>query len=209
MENLFVFNTFSQHLIQQTFNQQESETQSRSQSNEVKSEADSFDDRFEAELKNKQIKVLQETIRNLQRKLIETSTKEKQYETRMSELEDTIRESNVKELLLRTKIANKRTSSQSGPSVVNDDASETSSTVLISQAELGGHEPQVVSFATAFLVIHPKGIELEHLLRYVQQFVPTLCESELHDVLTKNEILFCTTNEGSKWLYCGFSNKLP
>lgn len=195
--------------------QQDIETQSRNQLNGLKSDADSNDDRLEADLKNKQIKVLQETIRNLQRKLIETSTKEKHNEARMNELEETIRDANVKELLLRTKIANTRTSSQSGASVVNDDASETSANALLNQLDLESHEAQVVSFATAFLVIQPKGIELQEVFRYVQQFVPTLSESELQNVLTKNEKLFCFSSESS-WSYggfqlpaCGFHNKMP
>lgn len=174
----------------------------------MKSDVDSNDDRFESELRNKQIKVLQETIRNLQRKLIETSTKEKQNEARMNELEETIREANVKELLLRTKIANTRTSSQSGASVVNDDVSEASQNVL-NHLELFSHNSQVVSFATAILVIQPNGIDLLDVLRYVQQFVPTLSENELQDVLMKNEKLFSKNSEGSKWFYCGFNNKMP
>lgn len=153
------------------------------------------------ELKNKQIKVLQETIRNLQRKLIETNTKEKLNDSKISELEEAIRDANVKELLLRTKVANARTSS-----TVNDDTSETSSTIALNHAEMSSNEPQLISLATAYLVIHPKGAELESLLAYMHQFVPSSTESEVHAVLSKNEKLFCDDN--SRWFFNGF-NKMP
>jgi hypothetical protein len=154
---------------------------------------------LDSELKNKQIKVLQETIRNLQRKLIETSTKEKQNEAKISVLEESIRESNVKELLLRTKIANARTTS-----VTNDDASETSSIAPIHSIE-SNHEPQIISLVTAFLVIHPQGTDIESILSYVRKFVPTVAEGELLDVLTKNEKLFTDENE-QLWFYSVFKS---
>lgn len=174
---------------------------------DVKSELDPIDSRSDSELKNKQIKVLQETIRNLQRKLIETNTKEKQNEARISDLEESIRDSNVKELLLRTKIANARTISQSGASIANDDASETSSIALGHSQELSSNEPQLISFATAYLVIHPKGANLESLLAYVQQFVPSTTETELNDVLMRNSKLFvdgASDESPALWFFSGF-----
>lgn len=155
-------------------------------------------------MKEKQIKVLQETIRNLQRKLIETNTKEKQNEAKINELEETIRESNVKELLLRTKIANSRTLSQSGASVVNDDTSETSSIAPSNNLELTHNDSQIISLATAYLVIHPKGSGIESLLMYVQQYAPITTEAELHYVLMRNGKLFCREEGSTLWFYIGF-----
>lgn len=179
------------------------ESHHRKQSYEIKSEDDLKDPRSDADLKNKQIKVLQETIRNLQRKLIETSTKEKQNETKINELEEVIRESNVKELLLRTKIANARTTS-----VTNDDASETSSIAPMHSID-STNEPQIISLATAFLVIHPLGCKVDSIHAYVHQFVASIGESEVLDVLNKNEKLFtCSVVENNQlWFYSGF--KLP
>lgn len=168
-----------------------------------KSEDDFYESRSDAELRDKQIKVLQETIRNLQRKLIETNTKEKQNEAKISELEESIRESNVKELLLRTKIANARTISQS---VTNDDASETSSIAPQIVLESESNDPQIISLATAFLVIHPQGASLNSLLVYIQQFVATISEGELLEVLMKNEKLFAANEVDNVqlWFYNGF-----
>lgn len=168
---------------------------------EIKIEDDS-DERSDTELKTKQIKVLQETIRNLQRKLLETNTKEKQNEAKISELETTIRESNVKELLLRTKIANVRT--QSGAAAVNDDASETSSSVLATvTSELCSNDALLISLSTAFLVIHPNGATLEDVVGYVRQFIEAMTQGELLEVLTRNVKLF-STDDTSRWFYVGF-----
>lgn len=118
-------------------------------------------------------------------------------------MEETLRESNVKELLLRTKIANVRSISQS---VANDDASETSSIAPLNNLESENNEPQIISLATAFLVIHPQGASLDSLLVYIQQFVAMASEGELLDVLMKNEKLF-TTDEVENvqlWFFNGF-----
>lgn len=147
--------------------------------------------------------MLQETIRNLQRKLIETNTKEKQNEAKISELEESIRESNVKELLLRTKIANARSTSQS----VDDLSSETSSVDKNqSSADFGGCEAQLISLATAFLVIHPHGTTVDALLSYVHEFGGSMSESELLDILVKHEKLF-RVDVDRKLHFCGFARE--
>lgn len=156
-------------------------------------------------MKEKQIKVFQETIRNLQRKLLETTTKEKQHETKINELEEAIRESNVKELLLRTKIANKRSNSLTAGT--DDLASETSS---VSPNFDTSHEPAIISLTTAFLVIHPKGATFESIYSYVQQYLQTITGNDLYDVLNKHEKLFYTSNVKSEtkddqmWSFKGF-----
>lgn len=131
--------------------------------------------------------------------MIEINTKEKQNEAKISELEETVRESNVKELLLRTKIANARSTSQSV-----DDLSETSSVdknqVIV---DFGGCEAQIVSLSTAFLVIHPHGATVDALLDYVREFNNATSENELIDVLVKHEKLFRVDGD-RKWHFCGF-----
>ena len=147
-------------------------------------------------MKEKQIKVLQETIRNLQRKLLEINTKEKQNESKIAELEESIRDSNIKELLLRTKIANAARA---------DDLSETSSVIEKSQgnSELCDFEAHLVSLATAFLVIHPNGASIEAVLNYIQEFSTATSENELVDVLVKHEKVFRIDGDG-KWHFWGF-----
>lgn len=55
-------------------------------------------------VKEQQLKVLTETIRNLQTQLLENKTKERDNLTRINELEEKLKQANVKELLLKTRI---------------------------------------------------------------------------------------------------------
>jgi len=135
---------------------------------------------------------------------METSTKERQNETKITELEESIRDSNVKELLLRTKIANARSTSQSV-----DDCSETSSIIEKAQSniELCSHtEAQLVSLTTVYLVIHPNGVRIDAILGYLSEFIIGISESEILDVLVKNEKIFRYFENDGKWQYCGFRN---
>lgn len=66
------------------------------------------------DVKEQQLKVLQETIRNLQTQLLDKSTKERENLAKINDLEQRLKQANVKELLLKTKIvASKTNSSQS------------------------------------------------------------------------------------------------
>ena len=71
------------------------------------------DQKSDTDVREKQFKVLQETIRNLQTQLLENKAKEKEFNMKISDLEVKLKQANVKELLLKTKIANNRNSSSS------------------------------------------------------------------------------------------------
>lgn len=57
------------------------------------------------ETKDKQTKVLHETIRNLQTHLLSNRQREMEFQNRINSLEGRLKKANVKELLLKTKIA--------------------------------------------------------------------------------------------------------
>lgn len=59
---------------------------------------------LDTDVKEKQLKVLQETIRNLQTQLLENNAKEKETMVRIGDLEARLKQAHVKELLLKTKI---------------------------------------------------------------------------------------------------------
>lgn len=135
---------------------------------------------------------------------METNSKEKQNEAKITELEESVRESNVKELLLRTKIANARSASQSV-----DDCSETSSIIEKSQSNIdfSSHsDAQLISLATAYLVIHPNGAKLDAIYGYINEFIIGINEHEIIDVLVKNEKVFRYYENEAKWQFCGFKN---
>lgn len=74
------------------------------------------------DVREQQLKVLHETIRNLQTQLLENKTKEKENLMKISELEDKLKQANVKELLLKTRIVD--ASKGSAPSI-SDHASDS------------------------------------------------------------------------------------
>lgn len=62
------------------------------------------DIKSDTDFRDKQIKVLQETIRNMQTQLLENKSREKKDASKIDDLEQKLKEANVKQLLLKTKI---------------------------------------------------------------------------------------------------------
>ncbi|XP_058130145.1 ecto-NOX disulfide-thiol exchanger 1 isoform X2 [Anopheles coustani] len=71
----------------------------------------------ELKMKILHIEVLQETIRNLQTQLLENKAKETERQNRICELEDELKDANVKQLLLKTKIATSKVAASSTASI--------------------------------------------------------------------------------------------
>lgn len=65
---------------------------------------DKASNEYETDIKDQHMRVLHETIRNLQTQLLENQTKEKENLTKISVLEEKLKQANVKELLLKTRI---------------------------------------------------------------------------------------------------------
>lgn len=74
------------------------------------------------DVREQQLKVLHETIRNLQTQLLDNKTKEKENLSRISNLEDKLKQANVKELLLKTRIVD---ASKGSINSISDHASES------------------------------------------------------------------------------------
>lgn len=81
---------------------------------------------FNSDVKDQQLKVLQETIRNLQTQLLDNKMKETENQQKVADLEMRLKQANVKELLLKTKIvdATKNTTISSAISVVGSETDE-------------------------------------------------------------------------------------
>uniref|UniRef100_A0A336MLK2 CSON003489 protein n=2 Tax=Culicoides sonorensis TaxID=179676 RepID=A0A336MLK2_CULSO len=75
------------------------------------------DNKSDSDIRDKQIKVLHETIRNLQTQLLGNKARETEVNNKISELEAKLKEANVKELLLKTKIASASTSKSNRDSI--------------------------------------------------------------------------------------------
>lgn len=171
---------------------------------------------FDTDVKEKQIKVLQETIRNLQTQLLENKTKEKEFNTKISDLEGKLKQANVKELLLKTKIVEAgKTTTTSRTSETDDmekvidldeEKSSDSMQVLIQQQQqqpppissiigptpktLSCDEARIIGLVSTFLVVHPFGASLDYIFSYVQRMVPVLRPKELEEILSQYQSIF-------------------
>lgn len=86
----------------------------------------------DTDIMQKQLKVLQETIRNLQTQLMENNAKEKESMLRIGDLETRLRQANVKELLLKTKIVEAATNNKQSNNInhINSLSSSSSKSSL-------------------------------------------------------------------------------
>lgn len=91
------------------------------------------DNKSDTDFRDKQIKVLQETIRNMQTQLLENKSREKKDANKIDDLERKLKEANVKQLLLKTKIVevSAKQSNHSSKSSESDDVIVKSPTVTI------------------------------------------------------------------------------
>ena len=178
----------------------------------------SSDSKSEVEMKSLQIQVLQETIRNLQTQLLDNKTKEVERLNKISDLEDKLKDANVRQLLLKTKIANvgpgskSTTASSSKGSEIDEnelnDLMHSSSQHLQSQLDM--QEAKIISLVSTFLAVHPFGASIDYIWSYVSRFALNIKAKELEGILARYENLFVeeTTGVGAKiernWKFCGF-----
>ncbi|XP_062555389.1 ecto-NOX disulfide-thiol exchanger 2 [Armigeres subalbatus] len=109
------------------------------------SDADAQAVRSDLEMKTMQIQVLQETIRNLQTQLLENKSKETERQNKVQDLEDKLKEANVKQLLLKTKIA----TTQSKLSLCTTNTSSSKGGSELDESELSESEHKPTSEATS------------------------------------------------------------
>lgn len=180
------------------------------------------------DIKEQQIKMLQETIRNMQTQLLETKSKEKDSGQRIKDLEDKLKSANVKELLLKTKIATSNSAGHkkgdSSSSLSNDEQPQgdnnseaTSETALngamIKWERVDEDEARIISLVSAFLVVHPFGASTDYIWSYVNRFVPSVRPKGLEEILVRYSNLFTedVTGVGAKierkWRYNGFEGE--
>lgn len=180
------------------------------------------------------MQVLQETIRNLQTQLLENKSKEKENMSKIVDLETKLKQANVKELLLKTKIveAGKQSSklSDGDDSDIIDLDDETIETIsdaklppavaattpakseknCAEELRIGLMEARLIGLVSTFLVVHPFGASLDYIFSYVQRTAPNLRPKELEEILSRYGSIFNeeVTGVGAKierkWKFCGF-----
>lgn len=180
---------------------------------------------LDTDVKEKQLKVLQETIRNLQTQLLENNAKEKETMGRIGDLEARLKQAHVKELLLKTKIVeassklhhqhSAATSSKNSSSQDSDDSSaavaETADgngcgqhqqqpAVRSAEPVIHPDEARIIGLVSTFLVVHPFGASLDYVFSYVQRAAPQLRPKHLEEILARYDRTFSeeVTGVGAK-----------
>ncbi|XP_039436153.1 ecto-NOX disulfide-thiol exchanger 2 [Culex pipiens pallens] len=208
----------------------------RKEHRDSSSEADTQSIRSELEIKTMQIQVLQETIRNLQTQLLENKSKETDRHNKINDLEDKLKEANVKQLLLKTKIATTQSklslcsatnttasSSSKGGSEVDEselllaepvvEAPKTPPPPPPAPATIDPREAKVITLVSTFLVVHPHGASIDYIWSYVSRYVPEFKVKLLEEVLARYSDLFREEVSGigakieRNWKFCGYESK--
>lgn len=175
------------------------------------------------------MKVLQETIRNLQTQLLENKAKENENLMKIDDLEDKLKRSNVKELLLNSKtigaseesIASDNESSDSDKDVVLIETPIQSKTKLDSNRNIVDQDFQVVgidevrlaALISSYLMVYPYGASLENITQYVDEASTGSDIDDIRHILQRHSNIFtqiscddtATANDITrKWKFCGF-----
>lgn len=190
---------------------------------------------MDKDIKEKQMQVLQETIRNLQTQLLENKNKEKENISKIVDLETKLKQANVKELLLKTKIveAGKQTcklSDGDDSDIIDLDDDKVEKTEVkqqvgivsttpvksekncVDEPKIGLMEARLIGLVSTFLVVHPFGASLDYIFSYVQRTAPNLRPKELEEILSRYGSIFNEEVSGvgakieRKWKFCGFND---
>lgn len=174
----------------------------------------------DTDVKDQQIKVLQETIRNMQTQLLENKFKEKESVTKMHDLEEKLKAANVKELLLKTKIvANSKNRDMEEQQQTQHDSSSTSLENNSNQVDLSSvktehlaeEEARIIGLVSTFLVVHPFGASTDYIWSYVQRLSSCVRRKSLEEILVRHSSLFSEEVSGvggakieRNWRFIGF-----
>lgn len=191
-----------------------------------KSEGHLKNTKSDADVKDQQMKVLQETIRNLQTQLMDNKTKERENLTKIHNLELKLKRANAKELMQKPKTTDDSVTSLSDQAsdssdsdkdvVCVDDDIDTTAENDLSQidrnfTEIDVDEARLIALMSAFLVVYPFGASLDNITKYIQQV--TICDKDIETILRKysnifNEIPASDASLEIKWKFCGFETNL-
>ncbi|XP_059607391.1 ecto-NOX disulfide-thiol exchanger 2 [Phlebotomus argentipes] len=176
----------------------------------------------DTDIKDQQIKVLQETIRNMQTQLLENKSREKEKDSKIVDLEAKLKAANVKELLLKTKIATKSSTSATKCSSTESEDTENFDEVEVKSAKaetineypkmikIDPEEARIIGLVSTFLVVHPFGASTDYIWSYVHRVAPHLRPKGLEELLSRYTNIFVeqVTGVGAKiernWRFSGF-----
>lgn len=163
---------------------------------------------FKKELddKEKQFKLLQQTLQGMQQQLMEAKRKQTEEETRVKELQNKLKTVETKSKLTDKEIVNL---DDLDDQIENSSISET---ISETQTNLNDRDARLIGIISAFLNVHPFGAGLDYIWSYVSKLEANLRPSDIELLMSKfptvfkQELMGIGANIERKWLFGAFSN---
>lgn len=180
-------------------------------------------------MKTQQLKVLQETIRNLQTQLLENKAKENENLMKIDDLEEKLKRANVPEQWSKTNftgtfkesIASDNESNDSDRDVVfienpiqNNPKLDSNKNIVDQDIRVVGiDEVRLIALISSYLMVYPYGASFENIIQYVQEASSGSAIGDIQNTLQRHSNIFSqiscdnssTANDITrKWKFCGF-----
>lgn len=154
-----------------------------------------IDLRAEMEEKEKQVKLLQQTLQGMQQQLIEAKRKQAEEETKVKELQSKLK---------------------AQPEIVNlDDGDDVTECSIVSETTseptppqpLSERDAKLVGIISTFLNVHPFGAGLDYIWSYVSKLESNLRPSDIEMLMTKfpnvfkQELMGIGADIERRWLF--------
>lgn len=161
----------------------------------------------ELEEKEKQFKLLQQTLQGMQQQLLEAKRKQIEEENKVKELQNKIKN--------QTEIVNLDESDEitecSNISEPASDVTQTNTNLTVTQQQnLNEQDAKLIGIISAFLNVHPFGAGLDYIWSYVSKLESDLRPSDLELLMTrfpsvfKQELIGIGANIERRWLFNAF-----
>lgn len=170
-----------------------------------------MDFKKELEDKEKQFKMLQQTLQGMQQQLVDAKRKQTEEEAKVKELQNKLK--SISENKARTsddkEIINleESESEQAEVSSVNESTSDT----IIQQQTLNERDAKLIGIISAFLNVHPFGAGLDYIWSYVSKLEANLRPSDIELLMSrfptvfKQELVGIGANIERRWIFNAFS----
>lgn len=167
--------------------------------------------------KEKQIKVLQQTLHGMQQQLLDVKKKQAEEESRSRELQ-----SKLKQQMIDGTINLDDTESEKTDSISSDSSSHThthtplpvngSTSEATNLNTLNNADARLVGIISAFLNVHPFGAGLDYIWSYVTKLESNLRPSDLEVLMSRfpsvfsQELVGIGANIERRWLFNAFKS---
>ncbi|KDR14923.1 ecto-NOX disulfide-thiol exchanger 2-like [Zootermopsis nevadensis] len=177
----------------------------------------------ELEQKEKQLKMLQQTLQGMQQQLMESKRRQSEDEIKVRELQARLKSAG--EMQARLQLAKAEQSgdligdnSQPSTDTVGDAEDEgkadTTETPSSSASRLSDREAKLIGLLATFLHVHPFGAGVDYVWSYLQKMEPTLRPGEVESLMSRFPTVFrqelsgIGANMERRWQFAGFKTNL-